>query len=41
MFSTWMNGAIANYFKKPGLYSNGQKELVQETDDAGNNLFFD
>ena len=41
MFSTWMNGAVANYFKKPGLYNNGQKGLVQETDDAGNNLFFD
>lgn len=41
MFSTWMNGIYTNYMMKPGQYQNGEFQLEQATDDAGNLLFFD
>lgn len=41
MFSTWMNGMVSNYITKPGQYSGGLTELVQDTDGSGNLLFMD
>lgn len=41
MYSTWMNGIYANYMMKPGQYTNGSSELVQDRDSAGNLKFLD
>ena len=41
MFSTWMNGAISNYFTKPGQYIDGFMDTEQDTDGSGNLLFMD
>lgn len=40
MFTTWMGGAINNYFMSPQK-SYSRLVEVQETDDQGNKLFFD
>lgn len=41
MFGTWMNGMVSNYMTKPGQYSGGMAENVQETDGSGNKIFLD
>lgn len=41
MFTTWMNGAVANYFTKPGTYVGGVTHTEQRRDGSGNLLFFD
>lgn len=41
MFTTWMNGMYANYFTKPGQYSNTDFKLDQAQNEKGNLLFFD
>ena len=41
MFSTWMNGAIANYFTKPGQYADSIIDQEQDVDGSGNLLFMD
>lgn len=41
MFSTWMNGAIANYFTKPGQYADSIMDQEQDVDGSGNLLFMD
>ena len=41
MFTTWMNGMYANYFMKPGQYSNTDFEIDQAQNEKGNLLFFD
>lgn len=41
MYSTWMNGIYANYMMKPGQYTNGSTELIQDKDSAGNFKFLD
>lgn len=41
MFSTWMNGTIANYFTKPGQYVDSPIDTEQDVDGSGNLLFMD
>lgn len=41
MFSTWMNGIMANYLAKPGQYPGFMSDPVQERDASGNLLFLD
>lgn len=41
MYSTWMNGIVANYFSKPGQYPGTITDPVHDTDGSGNLLFFD
>lgn len=38
-FSTWMNGIVANYMTKPGIYYDGDLEIEQDVDDSGNKLW--
>lgn len=40
MFSTWLNGMVVNYFKRPGEYAENYV-TEQAKDSAGNLLFFD
>ena len=41
MFSTWMNGTIANYLTKPGQYIDSPIDTEQDVDGSGNLLFMD
>lgn len=41
MFSTWMNGTIANYLTKPGQYVDSPIDTEQDVDGSGNLLFMD
>jgi hypothetical protein len=39
-FTTWMNGMVGNYFRKPGTKT-GQYQLVQGTNALGELEFLD
>ena len=41
MFSTWMNGVVANYLTKPGQYVDSIIDYEQDVDGSGNLLFMD
>lgn len=40
MYTTWMNGIYNNYFLKPGYYKHSRMVSKQETDEAGNLLYW-